>query len=86
MDDGLASYLIDVDGVAFAALFREAPDGATRVSVRTVAPYDAAAVCALFGGGGHVRAAGATIDAALDDAIPPFVAALEAALDATDGV
>jgi phosphoesterase RecJ-like protein len=86
MDDGLASYLIDVDGVAYAALFREAPDGATRVSVRTVAPYDAAAVCALFGGGGHVRAAGATIDAALDDAIPPFVAALEAALDATDGV
>jgi len=86
MDDGLPSYLIDVDGVAYAALFREAPDGATRVSVRTVAPYDAAAVCALFGGGGHVRAAGATIHAPLDDAIPVFVAALEAALTTMDDV
>ncbi len=86
MDDGLPSYLIDVDGVAYAALFREAPDGATRVSVRTVAPYDAAAVCARFDGGGHVRAAGATIHAPLDDAIPVFVAALEEELAATDGV
>lgn len=85
MDDGLASYLIDVDGVAYAALFREAPDGATRVSVRTVAPHDAAAVCAQFDGGGHVRAAGATLRLPLDEAIPVFVAALEAALAGMDG-
>ena len=85
MDDGLPSYLIDVDGVAYAALFREGPDSATRVSVRTVAPYDAAAVCAQFDGGGHVRAAGATIHRPLDEAILLFVAALEAALVAMDG-
>jgi phosphoesterase RecJ-like protein len=80
MDDGLPSYLIDTEGVALAALFREAPDGATRVSVRSVAPYDAAAVCARFGGGGHVRAAGCTLPMGLAEAQAAFIPALEAAL------
>ncbi len=80
MDDGLPSYLIDVEGAAYAALFREGEDGATRASLRTVAPYDAAAVCARFAGGGHVRAAGCTIPLPLDEAIPLFIAAIEEAL------
>ena len=42
-------------------LFKEQPDGTTKVSVRTTAPYDASAVCRQFNGGGHVRAAGATL-------------------------
>jgi phosphoesterase RecJ-like protein len=79
MDDGLPSYLVDTEGVAFAALFREA-DGATRVSVRSVAPHDAAAVCAQFGGGGHVRAAGCTLRMPIAEAQRTFIPALEAAL------
>ncbi|MDE3228724.1 MAG: bifunctional oligoribonuclease/PAP phosphatase NrnA, partial [Chloroflexota bacterium] len=65
---------------ALAALFREAPDGATRVSVRSVAPWDAAAICAQFGGGGHIRAAGCTLRMGLAEAQAAFIPALVAAL------
>ena len=80
MDDGLPSFLMDTDGVALAALFREAPDGVTRVSLRSAAPYDAAAICAQFGGGGHIRASGCTLRMGIDEAQRVFIPALEAAL------
>jgi bifunctional oligoribonuclease and PAP phosphatase NrnA len=80
MDDGLPSYLVDIEGVALAALFREQPDGRTRVSVRSVAPYDAAALCGRFGGGGHVRASGCTLAMDVDAAVETFIPAMEAML------
>jgi phosphoesterase RecJ-like protein len=80
MDDGLPSFLMDTEGAALAALFREASDGATRVSLRSAAPYDAAAICAQFGGGGHIRASGCTLRMGIDEAQQAFIPALEAAL------
>ncbi|HET9111393.1 MAG TPA: bifunctional oligoribonuclease/PAP phosphatase NrnA [Ktedonobacterales bacterium] len=85
MDEGLVNFLLDTEGVALAALFRETPDGATRASLRTVAPYDAAAICAQFGGGGHVRASGCTLRMDIDEAQRVFVAALETALRERQG-
>ena len=46
-------------------LFKEVGSGETRVSVRTSARADAVAITAAFGGGGHPRAAGCTVDSAL---------------------
>jgi phosphoesterase RecJ-like protein len=46
-------------------LFKEVGQGETRVSVRTSARADAVAITAPFGGGGHPRAAGCTVAAAL---------------------
>lgn len=40
----------------------------TKVSLRTSPPYDGAALCGTFGGGGHHRAAGCTIEARLPEA------------------
>ena len=80
LDDGLPSYLIDIDGVGIAALFKEQPNGTTRVSLRTTAPYDAAAICAGYGGGGHVRAAGCTLEMGVEAAIKEMVPTLERAL------
>jgi phosphoesterase RecJ-like protein len=68
MDDGLVSYLVDIDGVRIAALFKEDAEGNTRLSLRCAAPYDVAAVAAHFGGGGHVRASGATLRMPLEEA------------------
>lgn len=82
MDEGLSSYLIDVEGAALAALFKEQPDGTTRVSLRSVHPYDAAAMASHFGGGGHVRAAGCTLPLALDAAVAELVPYLSAAIGA----
>ena len=76
MDDGLPSYLVDVEGVALAALFREQADGRTHVSVRSVAPYDAAALCGRFGGGGHVRASGCSLVMGVDAAVETFIPAM----------
>jgi phosphoesterase RecJ-like protein len=85
MDDGLPSYLLDTDGVAVALLFRERDDGLTRVSIRTMAPYDAAAISAHFGGGGHVRAAGCTMYMNLDEAVRQMVSYAESILAGDTG-
>ncbi|HLZ22314.1 MAG TPA: bifunctional oligoribonuclease/PAP phosphatase NrnA [Ktedonobacterales bacterium] len=81
MDDGLASFLIDIEGVGIAALFKEQTDGSTKVSMRSVAPYDAAKIAAHFGGGGHMRAAGCTLATGVDEAVrtlmPHLVALIE---------
>ena len=60
-----------VEGVEIAVALRQ-PDtsGKFRVSMRANVDFDVSAVCATFGGGGHVRAAGATVTA-------PNVAAAE---------
>jgi bifunctional oligoribonuclease and PAP phosphatase NrnA len=59
-----------VQGVE-VSLFVYAPPGAqhTKVSVRTVPPYDAATLCSGFGGGGHARAAGCEFGTAPSDAL-----------------
>jgi phosphoesterase RecJ-like protein len=84
MDDGLVSYLVDIEGVAISALFKEDADGRTRVSLRCVAPYDVAAIAAHFGGGGHVRAAGATLQMGLDEAMRRVIPFIERALTTTE--
>ena len=83
MDDGLASDLVDTYGVAYSVIFKEESDRATtRVSIRTTAPHDAAAVAAHFGGGGHVRAAGATLSSDIETSIETVIPYIEATLEA----
>ena len=58
-------------------LFKEA-GAATRISVRTKpGGVDATVLTGRFGGGGHARAAGATIDLPLDAARPVVLAEAE---------
>ncbi len=62
MDDNFSGYLRDIEGVQIAAFFKSYGEpGITRLSLRCAEPYNAAAICLRFGGGGHARAAGATI-------------------------
>jgi phosphoesterase RecJ-like protein len=68
MDDGLSTYLLDTDGVEIAVLMRERADGQTRASVRTSGPWDASKITAHYGGGGHMRAAGCTLNAKIAQA------------------
>jgi phosphoesterase RecJ-like protein len=79
-DDGLPSYLIDIEGAGIAALFKEQADGTTRVSIRTTAPYDATAIACRYGGGGHVRAAGCSMEMGIDAAMVELVPLMEAEL------
>lgn len=58
--EGIVNFLLGVEGTQAAAILYEQPDG-WRVSMRSLPPVDVAAICAVFGGGGHPRAAGCSI-------------------------
>ncbi|MCX6967249.1 MAG: bifunctional oligoribonuclease/PAP phosphatase NrnA [Verrucomicrobia bacterium] len=60
--EGLIDTLRGTEGVVVAAFFEELPEGRVRVSMRSKDPrYDVCKICAQFGGGGHVLAAGARV-------------------------
>lgn len=84
MDDNFAGMLRDIEGVQIAAFFKSYDEPAiTRLSLRCAAPYSAAAICQRFGGGGHERAAGATLHMPIEEATAVVVAALEQELQNT---
>jgi phosphoesterase RecJ-like protein len=58
--EGLVDMLVQSRDADVAILFKEV-DGATRISVRTREAVDATVLTGAFGGGGHARAAGATV-------------------------
>ena len=66
--DSISGFPRSIEGVRMAATLRELPDGKIKVSVRALPGYDAAKVCAKFGGGGHKGAAGAVLETTLEAA------------------
>lgn len=65
--DNISSFLRSIEGVELCALIRETEDG-VKLSVRAIPGYDASAVCARFGGGGHKGASGASFAMTLGEA------------------
>ena len=65
--DGIAAIPRKIEGVKIAVTIRERHDGSYKVSLRTVEPYDAAKICANFGGGGHHAAAGCDFNCSIDE-------------------
>lgn len=55
---GLANVIKKIDGADIYIYMRQYDDGAIRGSIRTEEGYDATELASIFGGGGHVRAAG----------------------------
>ncbi|BCL80398.1 phosphoesterase RecJ-like protein [Ktedonobacteria bacterium brp13] len=85
MDDNASGMLRDLEGVQVAAFFKTYDDpNVTRVSLRSNEPYNVAAVCMRLGGGGHPRAAGATINKPLQAAISLVIAEIEREMQETD--
>ena len=72
---GLVNFLADVEGVAMGVVLSEMPEGAVRVGMRAVPPYNVAEVAVRLGGGGHALAAGCSLDGPLDKAEATVVAA-----------
>lgn len=66
--DAIKPLTRQIEGVEIGLTIKEESDGKAGVSVRTGENYDAAAICAHFGGGGHVRAAGCEIKGTVEDA------------------
>ena len=64
--EGLVDYPRSVMGVEVGLLFRQIPRKGIKVSFRSNGAVDVNALARQFGGGGHVRAAGALIEGRLD--------------------
>ena len=68
--EGIIDLLSQSELAEVSMLLKEQPDGTTRLSVRTrPGGVDATVLTGAFGGGGHARAAGATIAAPLAAAV-----------------
>ncbi len=66
--ENVSGFPRSIEGVKIAATLRQTANGCVKISVRALPGYDAAQVCATFGGGGHKGAAGATLKAELEEA------------------
>ena len=73
--DGIAALTRQIEGVEIGVFLKEVENG-YKASVRTGDLVDASAVCKHFGGGGHFRAAGCTIESSLEDAIREIVSVI----------
>lgn len=65
--DDISGFGREIAGVEIAVMIRTSQEGG-KLSVRTSPRYDASAICAALGGGGHQAAAGATIPGGIAEA------------------
>jgi phosphoesterase RecJ-like protein len=79
--EGFVDYGAALDDVELVALFRETAPGEVRVSLRSRNHHDVSALAERFGGGGHVRAAGLTLETDLASARETIVNGFEELLD-----
>lgn len=63
--EGVVEFPRSVQGVRLALLFRVLASGRVKVSFRSVGNVDVARLAAVFGGGGHRKAAGASLEGSL---------------------
>lgn len=66
--EGIASFIRGIGPVEVSCLLKEVASNEIKISLRSKSYVDVAAICRLFGGGGHIRAAGCTINSDLDSA------------------
>jgi bifunctional oligoribonuclease and PAP phosphatase NrnA len=78
--EGIIDNLNSIAGLELAILFKEVNSELTKISVRSRGGVDAAAMCAIFGGGGHIRAAGAEIEKPMDEAVKLVLATAKEAI------
>jgi len=80
--EGIIDTLNSIAGLELAILFKEVSSDLTKISVRSRGAVDAAALCARFGGGGHIRAAGAEIEKSMDEAVLMVLSTAKEAINA----
>lgn len=65
--EGIASIPRSIEGVDVGVTVRQKGDIEWKVSIRTSEQVSATDICKVFGGGGHLRAAGFTVSGSKDD-------------------
>ena len=75
--DGISNYLRSIEGVEVGVFVKDVKDNQIKISLRSNNYADVAKIAQRFSGGGHVRAAGASINAAFSDIKDELIKALE---------
>ena len=78
--EGIIDTLNSIAGLELAILFKEVQSDLTKISVRSRGAVDAAEMCERFGGGGHIRAAGAEIQKSMDETTRTVLATAKEAI------
>lgn len=76
--EGLVNYARAVSGVEVGVMFKETPEGKIRVGLRSRRTVDVGQVAVQFGGGGHARAAGCSLDCPIAEAMEQVLGAVKA--------
>ncbi|MBE7039919.1 MAG: bifunctional oligoribonuclease/PAP phosphatase NrnA [Ruminococcaceae bacterium] len=80
----LPNTILSIEGVKVGILLKDREDGGYKVSMRGKDVIDLASIAACFGGGGHVNAAGLSIDGDKDEILKSLIEKIEAALGDAD--
>ncbi|MGI5958504.1 MAG: DHH family phosphoesterase [Massiliimalia sp.] len=78
--DGLASLPRQVQGVEVGVTLKERPEGGYKVSLRSSTYVDVSEICMKLGGGGHMRAAGCSMDGSAEEVKARLLKEIGAAL------
>lgn len=78
--EDIINMTLSVDGTEMAVILVEQPDGSFKVSFRSRCQVDCSAVAEQFGGGGHKKAAGASVPGPLESARRKVLDAVRATL------
>ncbi len=80
--EGIVNFALGIAGIEAAVFLRELPEGHFRLSLRGKGEVDVAAIAERLGGGGHVNAAGCTLEGPLERALAEILAELRSAVAA----
>jgi phosphoesterase RecJ-like protein len=69
----LINAIRQIEGVLVSLVIKEKEEGTFKVSVRSEAGFDASLFCSFFGGGGHIAAAGCTLEGEEADVVRRLV-------------
>jgi len=83
--DGIVDQLRVTEGVECAIFLHEVENHVFKVSMRSNSYVDVSKVAAFFGGGGHVRAAGCTMNGSMYDVINNLSSHIEAQMKEYEG-
>jgi phosphoesterase RecJ-like protein len=78
--EDIVNMLLQVRGSKMAVLLSELKDGSFKISLRSRCSVDCSVLAARFGGGGHKKAAGATLNFTLEQAKQKIIVAVSEAL------
>jgi phosphoesterase RecJ-like protein len=67
--DGIVNHGLNIQGVEICFLATGEMDGSIKFSLRALTPHDVSAVALEFGGGGHLLAAGCTVNLPMEEAV-----------------